>query len=61
MSTTTTVVLVAISSLSLVASSATLAIVLIGARKVRDNVEEMKKKSNQTISNLTFALENLKF
>lgn len=59
MNTTTTVALITISSLSLVASSATLALALIGGRKLQAEVTDVKTKTNKTVQTLKSALETL--
>lgn len=59
MNTTTSVVLITLSSLSLIASTTTLAIVLVGSRKMKSEMEEVKTKTNNTVNNIKFALDNL--
>lgn len=59
MNATTTVVLITISSLSLIASAATLTVVLVGAKKMQNQLDEVKTKTNKTVSNLKIALSNL--
>lgn len=59
MSTGATVALFAISSLSLLTSAATLTIVLVGAKKVEAQVEDVRKKANTNIAKIKSALDNL--
>jgi hypothetical protein len=59
MNTTTTVALITLSSLSLIASSATLTLVLVGSRKMKHEMEDAKKKTNKTVQTLKSALDNL--
>lgn len=59
MNTTTTIVLITISSLSLITSGATLAIVLVGAKKAKNEISEIKTKTNKSIQNLKSALNDL--
>ena len=56
---TSTVVLITLSSLSLLASGATLTLVWIGSKKVETQIEEVKTKSNKTVQALKTALDNL--
>lgn len=57
----TPVVLIALSSLSLIASGTTLTIVVIGAKKMKVELAEVRMKSNKTVRNLQHALANLEF
>lgn len=59
MNTPTTVALITISSLSLIASSATLVAMLVGAKKMQAEVDEVKTKTNKTVAKIKAALENL--
>lgn len=59
MNTTTTVALITLSSLSLIASSATLVTMLVGAKKMQEEIDELKTKTNKTVRNLKTALDNL--
>lgn len=59
MNTPTTVVLITLSSLSLIASGATLAIALVGSKKMKAEIDEVKMKSNKAINTLKSALDNL--
>ena len=59
MNTTTVVVLITLSSLSLVASGATLAIALVGSRKMQTEVDEAKMKANNAVNAMKSALDNL--
>jgi uncharacterized protein (DUF3084 family) len=59
MNTTTTVALITISSLSLLVSSATLAAMLIGAKNVQSEMDELKMKTNKTVNKLKSALDDL--
>lgn len=60
MNTTTVVVLFTISSLTLIATGANLALMLVGAKMAKTEIAEVKKKTNRAVDNMTFALENLK-
>lgn len=53
----TTIALITISSLSLIASGTTLAIVLIGSKKVQTEIDETKSKANDIIHSLVNALD----
>lgn len=59
MNNTTTIVLITISSLSLIASTATLAVVLIGAKQVHIEIEDVKMRTNISIRKIKSALDNL--
>lgn len=59
MNTPTVVVLITMSSLSLIASGATLAIVLVGSKKMQTELDAVRTKANNTVSNIKFALDNL--
>jgi len=59
MNTTTAVVLVTLSSLSLIASGTTLAIMLVGSRKMQTEIDEVKMKANNTVNSIKSALDNL--
>lgn len=59
MNTTTAVVLITLSSLSLIASGATLAIALVGSRKMQTEIDEVKMKANNTVNSIKSALDNL--
>lgn len=53
------VAILAVSSLSLITSAATLTVVLVGGRKMQSEVEAVKTKTNKTVLNFKSALENL--
>lgn len=59
MNTPTVVALITISSLSLIVSSATLAAMLIGAKNVQAELDELKMKTHKTVNNLKSALDHL--
>ena len=59
MNSSTTVILITLSSLSLIASGTTLVITILGAKKVKAEVDDAKLKMNNTVSNLRHALDNL--
>ena len=59
MNTSTVAILITLSSLSLIASTATLAIVLVGSKQMQAEVEEAKTKMNKVTQNLKSALENM--
>lgn len=53
------VAILAVSTLSLITSAATLTVVLVGGKKMHSEVEAVKTKTNKTVSNLKSALDNL--
>jgi hypothetical protein len=59
MNTSTTVALITVSSLSLIVSSATLVTMLVGAKKMQAELDDMKKKTSKTVSKFKTALEAL--
>ena len=59
MNTTTIVALITISSLTLVTSGATLAIALVGSKKMKTELDEVKMKANTAVNNMKSALDNL--
>jgi hypothetical protein len=59
MNTPTTVALITISSLSLIVSSTTLAAMLIGAKKMKLEMDELKTKTHKSVSKLKSALDDL--
>lgn len=61
MSTGTTVALFAISSLSLLASTATFVVVLVGAKKANEEVVDLKERTNVALRGLKHTLTNLEF
>jgi hypothetical protein len=61
MNTPTIVALITISSLSFIASATTLTVVLVGAKKMQTQLDEVKTKTNKTVSNLKSALATLEF
>lgn len=59
MNTPTAVALVTISSLSLIVSSATLVTMLVGAKKMQAEIDDMKTKTSKTVTKFKNALEAL--
>lgn len=59
MNTGAQIALFAISSLSLVASGATLVVVLVGAKKIETQVEETKVKTNEKLKKFKDAIQDL--
>lgn len=59
MNTPTSIAILAVSTFSLLTSGATLAVVLIGAKKMHTEVEETKTKMNRTVHNLKYALDDM--
>lgn len=59
MSNLTTVALLSISSLSLLTSAATLTLLVVGGRKAKTEVEEVREKVNAKLTNLKTALSDL--
>lgn len=53
------VAILAVSTLSLVTSAATLAVVLVGGKQMKQEVDETKEKANSSIRKLKTALEDL--
>jgi hypothetical protein len=57
--TPTAIALITISSLSLLVSTATLAAMLIGAKKAQTEMDTLKMKTNNTVRNLKSALDKM--
>jgi hypothetical protein len=53
------VAILTVATLSLVVSTATLGVVLVGAKKVEQEVEEVRSKTNTTLQKIRFALHDL--
>lgn len=56
-----TVAILAISSLSLITSAATLTLVLVGAKRMQEEVEEVRETANGTVKKIKNALNDLEF
>lgn len=59
MSTPAAVALITISSLSLIMSTANLAVILFGAKKAKEEVEIIRAKANKTLDNVKTAIAEI--